>query len=164
VDTVSSTAITASAGDHMIFITGTGDTLAATGGTETVQAYQGGNTITTGAGDDTIRFSGSGNTIDAGGGNNQLEDSGNNNTIVLPTAGQGYDNVLGWVMQNGDSFDLRPALAQTGWNGDASTLGNYVQVNMSGDNAIVSIGGSAVATLNDAVNTTLSSFLSHAIT
>lgn len=164
VETVNSTLITASAGDHMIFIAGTGDTLTATGGTETVQAYQGSNTITTGAGNDTIRLSGSGNTIDAGDGNNHIEDSGNNNTIVLPAAGQGYDNILGWVMQNGDSFDLRPALAQTSWNGDASTLGNYVQVNMSGDNAIVSIGGTAVATLNDAINTTPSSFLAHAIT
>jgi hypothetical protein len=164
VETVNSTAITASAGDHMIFIGGTGDTLTATGGTESIQAYQGGNTITTGAGNDTIRFSGSGNTIDAGGGNNQLEDSGNSNTIVLPSTGQGYDNILGWVMQNGDSFDLRPALAQTSWNGSTSTLGNYVQVSMSGDNAIVSIGGTAVATLNDAPNTSLSSFLAHAIT
>lgn len=164
VETVSSTAITASAGDHVIFIAGTGDTLTATDGTETVQAYQGGNAITTGAGDDTIRFAGSGNTVDAGGGNNQLEDSGNNNTIVLPAAGQGYDNILGWMLQNGDGFDLRPALAQTAWNGDASTLGNYLQVNMSGNSAIVSIGGSAVATLNDTGNTTLSSFLAHAIT
>ena len=164
VETVNSSVITASAGDHMIFIGGTGDTLTATGGTESIQAYQGGNTVTTGAGDDTIRFSGSGNTIDAGGGNNQLEDSGNNNTIVLPGTGQGYDNILGWVTQNGDSFDLRPALAQTSWNGSTSTLGNYVQVSMSGDNAIVSIGGTAVATLNDATNTSLSSFLAHAIT
>ena len=164
VETVDSTVITASAGDHMIFIAGTGDTLTATGGTESIQAYQGGNTVTTGAGNDTIRFSGSGNTIDAGGGNNQLEDSGNNNTIVLPGTGQGYDNILGWVTQNGDSFDLRPALAQTSWNGSTSTLGNYVQVSMSGDNAIVSIGGAAVATLNDATNTSLSSFLAHAIT
>ena len=161
---VSGTAINASAGDHMIFIAASGDTVTATGGTETVQAYQGGNSITTGDGDDTIRFAGSDNTIDAGAGNNQLEDSGSNNTIILPSAGQGYDNILGWVTQNGDTFDLRPALAQAGWNGDSSTIGNYVQVGSSGANAIVSIGGSAVATLNDAGGTDLSSFLSHAIT
>ena len=42
----------------LIFLGGTGDTLSATGGTETVLAYLGGNTIITGAGDDTIRFAG----------------------------------------------------------------------------------------------------------
>jgi hypothetical protein len=162
--TSSATAINASAGDHMIFLQGSGDTLTATGGTESVQAYQGGNAITTGEGDDTIRFAGSGNTIDAGGGNNHLEDSGGNSTIILPGAGQGYDDIYGWVMQNGDSFDLRPALAQAGWNGDGSTLSNYVDVAASNNNAIVSIGGSAVATLNDAPGTNLSNFLAHAIT
>lgn len=162
--TSSGTAINASAGDHMIFLQASGDALTATGGTESVEAYQGGNTITTGSGDDTIRFAGSGNTIDAGGGDNHLEDSGNNNSIVLPGSGQGYDDIYGWVMQNGDQFDLRPALAQAGWNGDGSTLDNYVQVATSGNNAIVSIGGSAVATLNDAPDATLGNFLAHAIT
>jgi hypothetical protein len=162
--TSSATAINASAGDHMIFLQASGDTLTATGGTESVQAYQGGNAITTGDGDDTIRFAGSGNTIDAGGGNNHLEDSGSNNTIILPGTGQGYDDIYGWVMQNGDTFDLRPALTQAGWSGDGSTLGDYVQVAMSGTNAIVSIGGSAVATLNDAADTNLTNFLAHAIT
>jgi hypothetical protein len=162
--TSSATTINASAGDHMIFLQATGDTLTATGGTESVQAYQGGNTVTTGNGDDTVRFAGSGNTIDAGGGNNHLEDSGSNNTIILPGAGQGYDDIYGWVMQNGDSFDLRPALTQAGWNGDGSTIGNYLQVATSGNNAIVSIGGSAVATLNDAPDANLGNFLAHAIT
>jgi serralysin len=162
--TSSSTAITASAGDHMIFIQTSGDTLVATGGTESVQAYQGGNAITAGDGNDTIRFAGAGNTIDAGGGNNHLEDSGSNNTIVLPDAGQGYDDIYGWVMQNGDTFDLRPALAQAGWSGDGSTLGSYVQVAMSGNDATISIAGSAVATLNDAAGTNLANFLTHAIT
>lgn len=170
VEAVNSATINASSGDHMIFIAGTNDTLTATGGTESVQAYQGGNSITTGAGNDTIRFAGSGNTINAGGGDNQLMDSGSNNTIVLPGAGQGNDNILGWVMQNGDTFDLRPALAQTGWNGDTSTLGGYVQVAMSGDNAIISIDpngtsrGTPVATLNDVKPMTLSTLLAHAIT
>ena len=172
VENVNSTAITASTGDHMIFIGGTGDVLTATGGTETVQAFLGGNSITTGSGDDTIKFAGSGNTIDAGDGSNQLADSGNSNTIVLPGAGQGYDNILGWITQNSDTFDLRPALSQTGWNGDASTIGNYLQVAMSDNNAIISIdpdgssgaNGAAVAALNDAPGTTLATFLAHAIT
>ena len=161
---VNSSTINASAGDHMIFIAGTGDVLTATGGTESVQAYQGGNSIATGAGDDTIRIAGSGNTIDAGGGTNQIADSGAGNTIVLPGAGQGFDNILGWVMQNGDTFDLRPALASVGWNGDAASIGSYEQVSMSGNDATVSAGGQAVAMLNDAGAMNLSTLLAHAVT
>ena len=172
VETANSSSINASAGDHKIFLDGKGDTLAATGGTETVQVHAGGNTITTGASDGTISIAGSGSAIDAGGGNNQLADSGSGNTIVLPGAGQGYDNIPGWVMQNGDTFDLRPALAQTGWNGDPSTLGDFVQVAMAGVNAQISIdpartggaSGSMVATLNDAIGTTPQSFLAQSIT
>lgn len=157
----------------MIFIAGSGDTLNATGGTETVQAYSGGNTIITGAGNDTIRVAGSGNTIDAGGGNNQIADSGNGNTIVLPGAGQGNDDVFGWTLQNGDTFDLRSLLAQTGWNGDAAIIGNFVQVGMAGDSGVVSVdpsgaggaGGSyAVATLHASGAMDLSTLLAHAIT
>jgi len=158
----------ASSGDHMIFLTGTGDTLSATGGTETVQAYLGGNSIVTGAGDDTIRFAGAGNTIDAGGGNNRLEDSGSANTIVLPTAGQGFDDIYGWTMQNGDTFDLRPLLSQAGWNGDPASIGDFVQVTMSGNDAVIGAGSGGsfgtVATLRMAGGTDLAGFLGHAIT
>src|SRR5262249_35032155 len=93
VENASNTQINVSSGDHMIFIVGSGDTLAATGGNETIQAYQGGNSITSGTGDDTIRFAGTNNVIDAGGGANVLADSGTNNTLVLPGAGQGTDDV-----------------------------------------------------------------------
>src|ERR1019366_2684165 len=71
----------------------------------------GGNTITTGAGNDTIRFGGPNNVVNAGGGNNVLVDSGSNNTIVLPGANQGYDDISGALMTNGDQFDLRALLA-----------------------------------------------------
>ena len=91
VDNASNVQIVASAGDHIIFIGGTGDVVRATGGTETIHAYRGQNTIVTGAGNDTIRYAGAGNVIDAGAGNNALMDSGGNNTIVLAAGGQGYD-------------------------------------------------------------------------
>jgi serralysin len=170
--TVSNTTVSATAGDHMIFIDGTGDTLTATGGTESVQSYQGGNSITTGSGNDTIRVAGSGNTINAGSGSNMISDSGANNTIVLPGASQGNDNIYGWVMQNGDVFDLRPLLSTTGWNRNASTIGNYVQVSVSGNNAVISVdpsgvaGGASysVATLNASGNMNLSTLLAHSIT
>jgi serralysin len=170
--TASNTSIGASAGDHMIFIEGTGDTLIAVGGTETVHAYQGGNSITTGAGNDRILYGGSGNRIDAGGGNNRLDDSGSNSTIVLPGAGQGNDDIYGWVMQNGDTFDLRSLLAQTSWNGNAGSIGDFVHVNMAGVDATISVdpsgapGGASydVATLRDSGTMDLSALLAHSIT
>jgi hypothetical protein len=170
--TASNTSIGATAGDHMIFIGGTGDTLTATGGTETVQAYQGGNTITTGAGNDTIRMAGSGNVIDAGGGSNQIDDSGGNNTIVLPGANQGYDDIYGYMMTNGDRFDMRAMLAGTGWNGSAATLADFVSVGQSGNSATISVdpsgtaGGASylVATLESSGPVSLGTLLTHAIT
>jgi Ca2+-binding RTX toxin-like protein len=172
VENVSNAAITASAGDHLIFIGGTGNTLTATGGTETVQAFQGGNTITTGAGNDKIYFSGSNNVVNAGAGNNALYDSGTNNTIVLPAANQGYDDIYGYMMTNGDKFDMRGLLASTSWNGDLATIGNYVAVTPSGTGSVIQVDPSGVAggasyvaaTLEAAGPVSLSTLLAHAIT
>ena len=170
VELVSNAVITATSGNHMIFIGGTGDTVTATGGTETVQAYQGGNTITTGAGNDTISFGGSGNVIDAGAGSNTLQDSGSDNRIVMPGAGQGFDNIFGYVLQNSDTLDFRAALAGTSWNGSQSTLGNFVHLATSGNNAIIVISdasngaASQVAELQGSGAVTLSTLLAHALT
>ncbi|MBV9251634.1 MAG: hypothetical protein JO227_20615 [Acetobacteraceae bacterium] len=166
----SGTTISATAGDHTILLSGTNNVLSATGGTEYVMAFHGGNSITTGAGNDTIRFGGSGNTIDGGSGANHLEDSGSNNTIVLPSGGNGTDDIYGSVFQNGDTFDLRPMLAQTGWNGDPSALGDYVSVNSNGVDATISVsrtgaGGASydVATIRDAGSIGLDALLSHSL-
>jgi len=171
VESVSNTNITASAGDHMIFISGTGNVLNATGGTETVLAFQGNNQITTGAGNDLLRYSGSNNVINAGAGQNVLQDSGSNNTIVLPGANQGFDNVYGYMMQNGDKFDLRQALSGTGWKGDMASIGNFVKIAQNGDTATVSIdpagsggSGAAVASLHSSGPVSLSTLLAHSIT
>lgn len=167
---VSNSVITAASGNHMIFIGGTGDTLTATGGTETVQAFQGHNTITTSGGNDTISFAGSGNVIDAGGGSNVLEDSGSGSTIVMPGAGQGMDDIFGYVLQNGDVLDFRAALAATQWDGSAATLGAYLQVGAAGNDAIISLsttaGGAAVqiADLRDSGPVGLAGVLAHALT
>ncbi len=171
VEIVSNAQIFAQSGDHMIFIGGTGNTLNATGGTETVQAYQGGNTINTGDGDDTLRLSGSGNVVNAGGGYNMILDSGTNTTIVLPSASQGYDDIYSYMLSNGTTFDLRSALAGTSWNGDLATIGNFVKTGMAGNAAVISIdpngsGGSgvAVATLNSSGPVSLDLLLAHSIT
>jgi len=167
---VSNAIITATSGNHMIFIGGSGDTLTAGGGTETVQAFQGSNRIATGAGNDTISFGGRGNTINAGAGSNTLNDSGSNNTIVMPGAGHGFDNVFGYVLQNSDLLDFRAALAGTSWNGSQATLGSYLQVTNSGANAIISLsttsGGAAtqIADLEGAGQVSLSTLLAHSLT
>ena len=170
VELVSNTVITATAGNHMIFIGGTGDTVTATGGTETVQAFEGHNTITTGAGNDTISYGATGNTINAGGGTNILQDSGSDNTIVMPGAGKGFDDIFGYVLQNGDTLDFRAALASTAWTGTSSTLGNFLHLGTSGNNAIISISDSSngsasqVAELQGSGAVTLSTLLAHALT
>ena len=170
VELVSDTVITATAGNHIIFIGGTHDALTATGGTETVQAYEGHNTITTGAGNDTISFAGGGNTINAGAGSNTLQDSGSDNTIVMPAAGHGFDDIFGYVLQNGDTLDFRAALAATKWTGTQSTLGNFVHVGVSGNNAIISLSDSSngaatqVAELQGSGTVTLATLLAHGLT
>lgn len=167
---VSNTIISASAGNHMFFIGGTGDTVTATGGTETLQAFEGSNKITTGAGNDTISFGGTGNTINAGGGTNTLNDSGSANTIVMPGAGQGFDNIFGYVLQNSDLLDFCAALAATSWNGSQSVPGSFLQVTTSGANAIISLGTSSggaatqIADLEGAGQVTLATLLAHSIT
>ena len=164
---VSNEIITATAGDHTVFIGGTGDTVTLTGGTEKVQAFEGNNSITTGPGNDTISYAGSGNTINAGAGNNVLQDSGTDNTIVMPAAGNGYDDVFGYVLETGDTLDFRAALAATNCNGSASTVGGYLHVSVSGANAVISIsataGGAAtpVATLEGAGDVSLATLLAH---
>jgi len=170
--TANNAVITATAGDHMIFIGGTNNALTATGGTETVAAWQGGNKITTGAGNDSISFGGSNNVINAGAGNNALVDTGNHNTIVLPGAGHGSDTISGPVLSNGDTFDLRTTLAQTKWGGDLTSIGNYLHVAAGSGGTVISVtpsgtaGGasSVIATLEGSSPPTLAAFLQHAIT
>jgi hypothetical protein len=169
--TVSHATISATAGDHMIFIGGSNDAVTATGGTETVQAFQGSNTITTGTGNDTVQISGSENVVNAGSGINQVADSGSNNTIVLPRGNQGTDNIYGHVMQSGDMLDLRNMLAGTQWNQSAATLGNYLQVGTLDGNAVISVkhtgiadsASYAVATLYGSGSVSLARVISHSV-
>ncbi len=135
--------IKATAGNHMLFIGGTRDVAILTGGTEKVQAWQGYNTITTGAGNDTISVAGTGNVIDAGAGTNTINDSGSGNTIVMPGAGAGMDQIYGYVARNGDRFDFSAALHATAWNGAPATVGQFLHVSTSGNDAIISISTAA---------------------
>ncbi|HJS85655.1 MAG TPA: glycoside hydrolase family 5 protein [Acetobacteraceae bacterium] len=156
-------------GSFNILISGSFDTIAFAGGAEIIRAPLGHNAITTGASNDKISFGGTGNTINAGAGTNILTDSGTGNTLVLPAASQGYDRIYGPVLQNGDTFDLRPALAATGWDGTAGSLSNWLSVqNRYGNTAVYlkpKAGGPsyAVAAL-EGTTASLAQVLQHSIT
>ena len=163
--------INAGAGNDSVFAGGTGNTITASDGNNTIQAFAGGNSITTGGGNDTIRIAGSGSTVNAGGGANVIADSGSANTLVLPAAGQGTDDVYGYVLAGNDRFDLRHALASAGWQGTAATLADYLSVGTTGSGADTTISvapgvqgaGSVVATLHGNGALSLASFLTHAL-
>ena len=168
---LSNVTISATAGNHMIFIGGSNDILNATGGREQVTALQGGNSITTGASADIIRLGGSGNVVNAGGGSNTITDTGSGNIIVLSLPGQGHDTILSSLAGTADTLDLRPLLADTAWNGAGATLGNFLITRMVGSAQTIlsvrpsGVSGSAtyaVAQLSDAF--TLSGMLAHSVT
>ena len=169
---LSGATITASSGDHMFFVTGSHDTLSATGGKETVQQYGGNaNTIQTGAGNDMISLTGTGNSVDAGAGQNQIYDSGTANRIVLPTGGNGFDDIFGPVLLNGDTLDMRTMLQAAHWNGDQSVIGNYLHAVSAnnGQDTMISVtpngSGSSynAADLHGVGAVTLSGLLAHSV-
>jgi hypothetical protein len=161
--------IKATAGGHMLFIGGMHDAAILTGGTEQVQAYQGSNTITTGAGNDTVKIAGTGNVVNAGAGTNTINDSGSGNTIVMPGAGAGMDQIFGYVMTNNDKFDFTTSLKGTAWNGTGATVGQFLHVATSGNDAVVSVSlvangaASRVADFHDSGAVSMSSLLAHSI-
>jgi hypothetical protein len=136
-----------------------------------VQADNSGDTVAaTGAADnDTMNFAGSGDVINANPGTD-IDDNGTNNTIVLPSTGQ--VDIYGNTLANGDAFDLGSLLAQTAWDGCASTLSNFLSVGMNGTNGQLTVdpsgvagGASHVAAVFEASGQMdLSTLLAHAIT
>ena len=160
--------IVATSGNHSLFIGGSFDTARLTGGTEAVQAFQGHNTIVTAAGNDTVQIAGTGNVVNAGGGTNHLEDSGSGNRIIMPVIG-GFDDVFGFVLQNADTLDFRPALSRTTWDGSNATLGSFLKVTMAGADAAIAMAPTAggaftsVATLHASGNLDLAGLLTHSI-
>ena len=162
--------IPASNGAHNVTISGTQDTLTASNGNQTITANAGINTITTGSGNDTITFAGSGNVINAGGGTNWLIDDGTASTLVIPAENAGTDTIYGSVLSNGDTFDLRAALAATNWNGASTTLSAYLHLSYKGGADTLSISSrangssGAVAMFENTGSFSLTGFLSHAVT
>lgn len=157
-------------GTYVLFIGGTGDTAILTGSNENVQADNGYNSITiNGSGGNTIEYAGTNNTINAGSGSSMLYDNGTDNTIVMPEAGQGFDNVFGEVFQNGDTIDLTQLLGATEWNGEKSTLSSYLKITTTDNNATLyardttSDSWSNVATFQDLGRIGLRTLLAHSI-
>ena len=84
-------------------------------------------------------------------------------------AGQGLDTINGSVLTNGDTFDLRAALAATTWDQQLSDLGGYLTMGTSGPNTLVQLsvtsGGTpiTITVLNGQGAVSLSSFVSHGL-
>jgi hypothetical protein len=122
------------------------------------------------SGNHMVFISGSGDTVNLSGGTNTITDTGSGNTYVIPAAGKGSDVFTNDVLKDGDTLDLRSALAATTWNGSATTLANYLTVTNPSQGTVLSIAstsggtGVAIATINGATGTTLSSLLAHALT
>ena len=146
---------------------GQNDVILLGNGNNLVGGTQGMAFISTGSGNDTIVLGGSGSTVNAGAGTNSITGGTGHDSFVIPKAGQGFDAITGFTEANGDVLDLRAALAATGWNHQAATLGNYLKVSDSGGSATLLVasagtgGGVAVATLAGAGNLGLADLLSH---
>jgi hypothetical protein len=143
-------------------------TLATTQAGATVS--QSGVSIIATSGNHMVFISGSGDTVNVSGGINMITDTGSGNTYILPADAKGSDSFAKTLLTNGDTLDLRSALAATTWNGSASTLANYLAVTNLSQGTVLSIAptsggtGVAIATINGAAGTTLSSLLAHALT
>ena len=160
-------AVTLGNGNDTVTVGGTSDIITLGAGTDMVNGTQGMAFITTGGGNDTIVLGGAGNTVNAGGGRNTISGGTGNNTFVLPAASQGFDSISGFSETNGDVLNLQAALAGTKWNGQSSTLANYLKVTDSGGSATLGIvpsgsgSATAIASLVGAGNLGLSDLISH---
>ncbi len=89
-----------------------------------------------------------------------------NQTLLLPGIGAGVETVTGFAFGNGEVLDLRNAMLGSMWNGDPTTIGNFVTTTQSGGNTFVSVaptghgGGSTVAVLAG-LNTDLATLTAH---
>ena len=115
-------------------------------------------------------ISGSNDIVDLAGGTTTVTDTGSNNTYILPAAGKGTVTFSGNILATSDTLDLKAALAATNWIGASSTLSKYLTVIDTARGAKLSISstsggmGVAIATINGATTTNLTSLLAHAIT
>jgi hypothetical protein len=137
--------VVADAGTNTIFTNGSENLIAGGSGIDMIEAFAGSNILKAGSGIETIRFAGSNNTVYVGSGTDTLADSGSDNRIVLGKAGADAAQIFGAVLKNGDTLDLRIALASTTWTKDPATLGNFLKIATTGANTAISIDPTGAA-------------------
>jgi hypothetical protein len=122
------------------------------------------------SGNHMLFISGTGDHVNLSGGTDTIADTGSGNTYVIPIAGQGSDMFTSNILLEGDTLDLRTALAATNWNGERSTLKGYLTLVASAKGAVLSIRptsgavGVAVATIDGVITTHLRTLLVDALT
>ena len=128
--------------------------------------------ISAGSGDHLFLISGNACTFNFSGGTETVRDSGRGgNTFTLPPAGLGSAIFNAATMTNGDSFNLRAALAATQWDGSASTLQSYLHISLTNGNTELWVSLTPAVHSAEMLLATfegqkfgLSAILSHAIT
>jgi hypothetical protein len=122
------------------------------------------------AGNQMLLISGSGNTVALSGGTDTITDTGGSNRYVLPAAGNGSAIFTTNILTANDTLDLTTALAATDWNGDPTTLPNYLKVTNTAQGAQLAISATSngslvvIASINGATTANLTSVLAHAVT
>jgi hypothetical protein len=143
VDSTGNVAVSATAGDHTVFLNGSGDSADLTGGNESLTTTSN-NSIVTGSGNDAVVASGTGNSVSLGTGNNVFTDNGSNNDLIL--APGGVTAAKGQFATNGDTFDMRQVMAATDWNDQTSTLNNYLSLTQAGGFTSVGVSNTSGGT------------------
>jgi hypothetical protein len=126
-------------------------------------------TVIASRGDHMVFITGSNDALVLQGGTETISDTGGNNNFLIPAAGNGLD-VFTTNPLVSDKLDFRTALQNTGWDGAAATLGDYLRITNTANGASVSISpdgqaahGVGVALLQGQQNVTLSSLLNHSL-
>lgn len=163
--------INVQSGSNIVQTNGDGDTITLGSGGTLLTAGGSTNRITTGSGYASITITGQHDTIDATRGEVVLTERGSHNTIVLAAPGGIATQISGDTIGLSDTFDLRTALTATTWNGQSSTLANYLQIRLVGVQSVISIDadgtgpGTAadIAVLQNTANLTYAGLLAQAI-
>ncbi len=107
--------------------------------------------------------------VQPGTGTHTLYLSGTGDTVVVPPAGQGFLDIFGPALANGNRLDFSQALSAAGWPGSSATLSQFIQVGTTLGAALVSITPKGARTPTTVVRLegqsglTLSGLVSHAL-
>ncbi|MBV8613858.1 MAG: hypothetical protein JOY66_08825 [Acetobacteraceae bacterium] len=125
--------------------------------------------VTTISAGNTLTVTQSNTVVQPGTGTTTLYLSGTGDRVVVPQAGQGFLDIFGPTLANGNELDFGQALTAAGWSGSSATLSQFVQVGTTLGAALVSItpkGAQAPASvlrLEGQGGLTLSGLVAHAL-